>query len=76
MEILNRKASFDYNLLDKYEAGIKLNGFEVKSIRQGNCNLNECVFKGTNKCSKVKCFDYQGIDRIDVIFKEVKNDKD
>ena len=41
MEILNRKASFDYNLLDKYEAGIKLNGFEVKSIRQGNCNLND-----------------------------------
>ena len=45
-------------------------------VVEGGCNLNECVFKGTNKCSKVKCFDYQGIDRIDVIFKEVKNDKD
>ena len=51
MEILNRKVSFDYNLLDKYEAGIKLNGFEVKSIRQGNCNLNDSyiIFNKDNR---------------------------
>lgn len=41
-------------------------------VVEGNCSLNECVFKGTAKCKEVKCFDYQGIDRIDVIFKEVK----
>lgn len=33
--IQNRKAKFDYEILDKYEAGIELFGFEVKSIRKG-----------------------------------------
>ena len=41
MEINNRKARFDYELLDKYEAGIALTGTEIKSIRQGNCNLKD-----------------------------------
>ena len=36
MEILNRKARFDYEILDTYEAGIELTGTEIKSIRQGN----------------------------------------
>jgi len=37
----NRKASHDYILEDKYEAGIVLYGWEVKSIRQGRVNLKE-----------------------------------
>jgi len=36
---VNRQASHEYFLLDKYEAGIALVGTEIKSIRQGNCNL-------------------------------------
>ena len=40
-EINNRKARFDYQIYDKYEAGIVLTGTEIKSIRQGNCNLND-----------------------------------
>ena len=41
MEILNRKARYDYELLEKYEAGIVLTGTEIKSIRKGNANLKD-----------------------------------
>lgn len=37
----NRKASFNYELLDRYEAGIALTGGEVKSIRNNQVTLNE-----------------------------------
>ncbi len=37
----NRKAYFDYNLFDRFEAGIELRGAEVKSIRQRKVNLKE-----------------------------------
>ena len=41
MEIINRKAKFDYELYDKLEAGIVLTGTEIKSIRNGSCNLKD-----------------------------------
>lgn len=41
IEIINRKAKFDYQIFDSYEAGIVLTGTEIKSIRQGNCNLKD-----------------------------------
>ena len=37
----NKKASYEYFILDKYEAGIKLEGTEIKSIRAGKCNIND-----------------------------------
>ena len=37
----NRKASRDFHILDKYEAGIELKGTEVKSIRAGHININD-----------------------------------
>ena len=37
----NRKAKFDYHILDIYEAGIALKGSEVKSIRQGKVSLSD-----------------------------------
>ena len=37
----NRKASFEYFLLDKYEAGLALKGTEIKSIRAGQISLAE-----------------------------------
>ena len=36
---VNRHASFDYEILDTYEAGIELFGFEVKSVKNGHINL-------------------------------------
>ncbi len=45
--IKNRKASYEYNFLDTYIAGIQLVGVEIKSIRNGRVNLSEsyCVFQ-------------------------------
>lgn len=37
----NRRARFDYFLEDRYDAGIELLGTEVKSLRLGQCSLNE-----------------------------------
>ena len=37
----NRRARFDYALEDKFEAGIELTGTEVKSLRLGQCSINE-----------------------------------
>jgi SsrA-binding protein len=37
----NRQASFRYNLLEKYEAGIVLQGSEVKSMREGGVQLKD-----------------------------------
>ena len=42
MEILNRKAKHDYFIEEIYEAGIVLTGTEIKSIRNGNCNIKDC----------------------------------
>lgn len=41
INIKNRKASFEYHFLDKYIAGIMLQGTEIKSIREGKANLQE-----------------------------------
>ena len=41
MEIVNRQASFNYFIYDKYEAGIVLTGTEIKSIRLGKCNIKD-----------------------------------
>ncbi len=39
--IQNRRASFDYELLDRFEAGLSLTGSETKSLRQGGVTLGE-----------------------------------
>ena len=41
MEILNRKARFDYFIEDEIEAGIVLTGTEIKSIRLGKVNIKD-----------------------------------
>lgn len=37
----NRSAGFEYFIEEKFEAGIVLEGAEVKALRQGNCNLKD-----------------------------------
>lgn len=37
----NRKANFEYFLLDRLEAGIELRGSEIKSVRNGQISINE-----------------------------------
>ncbi|HBC77500.1 MAG TPA: SsrA-binding protein [Bacteroidales bacterium] len=45
--IRNKKASHDYEFLEKYIAGIKLTGTEIKSIRAGKATLTDsfCTFR-------------------------------
>jgi len=48
INIKNRRATFDYEILDRYLAGIVLYGTEIKSIRDGHASLVDtyCVFEG------------------------------
>ncbi|MCC5791215.1 MAG: SsrA-binding protein SmpB [Legionellaceae bacterium] len=39
--VVNKKAGFDYFLEDKFEAGLVLQGWEVKSLRAGKVNLSD-----------------------------------
>ena len=41
IEINNRKAKYDYEILDTIEAGIALTGTEIKSIKNGSANLKD-----------------------------------
>lgn len=41
----NRKASFEYFLLEHFEAGLSLQGSEIKSIRAGQVSLSEAYIK-------------------------------
>jgi SsrA-binding protein len=46
VNIRNKRASYEYEFIDKYVAGIMLKGTEIKSIREGKVNLQDgyCVF--------------------------------
>ena len=39
---LNKKARREFNLTDKFEAGMALQGWEIKSIREGKVNISDC----------------------------------
>jgi len=41
INIKNRKASFEYELIERFTAGIQLTGTEIKSIRGGKANLSD-----------------------------------
>lgn len=46
--IKNKRATFDYEILEKFTAGIQLYGTEIKTIRDGKAGLNDtyCTFLG------------------------------
>ncbi|HNW90809.1 MAG TPA: SsrA-binding protein SmpB [Bacteroidales bacterium] len=48
VQIKNRRASFEYFLVEELTAGIVLTGTEIKSLRDGKASINDayCVFKG------------------------------
>lgn len=49
IHINNKRASFDYEFLETYDAGIVLVGTEIKSLRAGKASLSDayCYFSGT-----------------------------
>lgn len=48
----NKKATFEYHIIEKYEAGLELKGTEVKSIRNGKVNLKDS-YANVNKNNEV-----------------------
>lgn len=46
IDIKNKRASYEFNLLDKYTAGMQLTGTEIKAIRAGKASIAEayCLF--------------------------------
>ena len=72
INIENRKAYYDYFVLDTLECGIELKGHEIKSIRKGSCNLkdsyiaiedNELILIGTHIAKYDKAMDYDVSER-------------
>ncbi|MFM6973245.1 MAG: SsrA-binding protein SmpB [Alphaproteobacteria bacterium] len=49
MQILNRKAHFNYQITEEIEAGLILVGSEVKSLREGKASLNESYIAEKNR---------------------------
>ncbi len=49
IRIKNKKAAFEYFLVEEYSCGMQLTGTEIKSIREGKANLTDsyCSFTGT-----------------------------
>lgn len=47
LNIVNRRAGFEYHLVQRYTAGIVLTGTEIKSVREGHVNLSDafCFIK-------------------------------
>ena len=47
VNIQNKKAYYEYEMLEEFEAGMVLKGTEIKSIRQGQASIKEgyCAFK-------------------------------
>ena len=50
INIKNKRAYFEYHILETYTAGIKLLGTEIKSIREGKADINDafCTFFDCN----------------------------
>ncbi len=47
LNIRNKRATFEYEIIDRYTAGLVLRGSEIKSVRDGKPSINEayCMFK-------------------------------
>lgn len=58
INIQNKKARFEYEILDKYIAGIQLTGTEIKSIRESKARITEsfCEFSETGELFVVNMF--------------------
>jgi len=58
VNILNKRARFDYEVLETYTAGIVLTGTEIKSIRAGKANITEgfCEFNESNELFAINTY--------------------
>lgn len=58
INILNKRARFDYEIIETYTAGIVLAGTEIKSIRLGKANITEsfCEFNAQNELFAINTY--------------------
>ncbi len=58
INILNKRARFDYEIIETYTAGIVLAGTEIKSIRLGKANITEsfCEFNSRNELFAINTY--------------------
>lgn len=66
MQILNRKAHFNYTIEEEIEAGIVLLGSEIKSLREGKANISESyVAESSGELFLTNCniTEYKGANR-------------
>jgi len=58
INIQNKKARFEYEILDKYTAGIQLTGTEIKSIRESKARITEsfCEFNERGELFAINMF--------------------
>lgn len=49
MEIINKKARFNYFIEDELEAGLVLTGTEIKSLRKGSCDIVDSYIRIKNE---------------------------
>ena len=58
VNIINKKAKFEYELIDQYSAGVVLTGTEIKSIRDGKASISEsfCEFNDSGELFIVNMF--------------------
>ena len=71
MEILNRKARYDYEISDTYEVGIVLTGNEIKSVRKGSVNLKDSYIIIKNSEAYILNMHITNYDK--AVFKEEEN---
>jgi len=62
--VRNKKAKFEYEVLDKYEAGIVLSGPEVKAIRAGKVSIADAHVKIKNGALYIRGLDITKYDQI------------
>ena len=62
--VFNRKALFNYEILEKFEAGIVLMGNEVKSIRNGKVNIAEAFITIKNEEAFIHNMNIQPYDKV------------
>ena len=71
----NRRVFFDYEVLDKMEAGIVLTGTEIKSIKNGKVNINGCFCVFVEKELFIKGMDIALYDEGSYLNHEPKRDR-
>lgn len=75
MQIINKNVSFNYDIIDTYEAGIVLNGNEVKSVKDGKCSFGNSFISIKDNRVILKNFEIQKYQNHEYIKHDVKRDR-